>query len=311
MNKTDLGNSLNEKIEDLNLIALRKYACPKVSGQTEWYLKCLECPGLEDCACGRRVRDILEDQTAPNPSLSWEERVEEAFKRGNPAQWLVNQGYYSSIESAKAQIRKYNQKYGLAGVTPQSRATVERTMDRLRRIFDGADTMEEILTRYFENIRQESKVSSLFSAVYRWCRTYPEMAKKYPLMRELALMLDGEPYKTFSGTVAEYRAAMKGDSAMQNNENDQVSIDDFLKETAAELTRKESAPVMAEPVLKAEAPAKADPPAGQEAVRSEFQKKKTEYLRKLAEVEALRAELTRKIKLLDETAALFGLRPEN
>lgn len=67
----------NEKIKYLNLGTLRKYACGKVSGSSEWYLKCLDCPSIGDCQVGTRAKELLEART----SNSSDKKIDKVRKR--------------------------------------------------------------------------------------------------------------------------------------------------------------------------------------------------------------------------------------
>lgn len=104
-NSQKTKEEFNEKIEDLNLIALRKYACPKVSSQKDWYMNCLECKG--GCSVGKRVADILDKETEPLDSI-----FEKAIKERDPINWLLQKGYYTSKGSAINNLNRWKREQG-------------------------------------------------------------------------------------------------------------------------------------------------------------------------------------------------------
>ena len=336
MTKIDLGNTNNEKIEELNLIALRKYACAKVNNQKEWYLRCLECPSIEDCSCGKRVRDILETQTKPESQIekfenrmekTVDHRIEEALTRPYPAQWLVAQGYYSTLESAKSQIRKYNTRHGTFGTSPAATATIQRCRDMIEKIFGDTNDMDVIVDRFFRSSRPNSKVNSIFSTVYRWRRSYPDLVEKYPMISDLAQVLNNRKYTLFPGTVKEYLEEME----MNNkHEEDEVSIEDFLNETEEQTAVDYSsnpdgelveipkpAKETKDPILRAETTPAVKPFSDNQLVlQKEFGRKRLEIRKRLhyiqTQFESLdkeRVELLCKLESLDKAAELFGMRP--
>lgn len=54
-------------IDEMNLVALRKFACVKVNYMKDWYLKCIECQSSDDCKVGKRAIALLEKQTGSAP----------------------------------------------------------------------------------------------------------------------------------------------------------------------------------------------------------------------------------------------------
>ena len=157
----------NEKIKHMNLGTLRKYACGKVSGSNEWYLKCLDCPSIDDCQVGTRAKAILEAKTS------------------KPA-----------VES-----------------TGRYRKEAED-------ILNGCKTPVDILKSYVD----KRGVYPNMSVLYRWRKTWPDLAEKYPIheaqlivatavRRGEKLIFPNEP------TPAE-----------EKEESDEISVDDFLKE---------------------------------------------------------------------------------
>lgn len=57
--KTNILNNINTIPE------LRPYACAKAIRAKEWSLACVSCPKKDNCACGSRVVELLDNQTKP------------------------------------------------------------------------------------------------------------------------------------------------------------------------------------------------------------------------------------------------------
>lgn len=157
----------NEKIKYLNLGTLRKYACGKVSGSSEWYLKCLDCPSIDDCQVGTRAKSLLEAKTS--------KPVVESIGR-----------YRKEAED----------------------------------ILNGCKTPVDILKSYVD----KRGVYPNMSVLYRWRKTWPDLAEKYPIheaqlivatavRRGEKLIFPNEPKP-----------------AEEKEESDEISVDDFLKE---------------------------------------------------------------------------------
>ena len=156
-----------EKIKHMNLITLRKYACGKVSGSSEWYLKCLDCPSIDDCQVGTRAKSLLEAKTS--------KPVVESIGR-----------YRKEAED----------------------------------ILNGCKTPVDILKSYVD----KRGVYPNMSVLYRWRKTWPDLAEKYPIheaqlivatavRRGEKLIFPNEPKP-----------------AEEKEESDEISVDDFLKE---------------------------------------------------------------------------------
>lgn len=302
-------SELNEKINNLNLVSLRKYACAKVSGEKEWFMKCVDCG---NCSVGKRVLEIMEGETSPSQDLvstSVDARIEEALAHTNPAHWLVDEGYYSTIESAKAQIRKYHNRHNNGanlGVSPQSAATIRKARENIVAIFEKSSTLDEAITNFFRREKPNTKAYSVFTKAYRWCRLYPDLVEKYPLMRDLAKYLNEKSDSMAGKTVGDVISEL-------NLQEDEVSVEDFLSETEADIPE--------EPVKEVPKPATdetqahVDPSASQELLRYEFGKKRLEFLGRLKKLEEAKKlideeaeDLKRQIGLLDQTAEMFGMK---
>jgi len=109
-----------ERIETLGLEKLKKYACPKNQHKTDWYMECLNCPGVSGCRAGQRVWVILDGQTEPKNELKEPEfghpaakksfeRMKEAIASGDPKKWLMDRG--TTNHCANETVRRWRNMY--------------------------------------------------------------------------------------------------------------------------------------------------------------------------------------------------------
>ena len=128
--------AVNEQIKDLNLISLRKYACPKIQSQNDWYLQCVECLGREGCPAGKRAIEIIENETKPEPKQKTQvqkfndrlkktldaarsnvrsKKFVDAFEKGgdDPAGYLYSLGGYATKWRARDALKKWMNSHGL------------------------------------------------------------------------------------------------------------------------------------------------------------------------------------------------------
>lgn len=323
MTKLDLGNANNDKIEEMNLIPLRSYACQKVRNNADWYLSCVDCPG--GCKVGTRVKDILDGETKPSVTQTekfnarmnktLEARFQEAMKHPNPKQWLVDSGYYSTLESADTQIRKWKRKkkYGDHWDGPPAHEIQrERAMKTVEKIFEGADTVEEASIRFLQNQRPDIVIRNVFGKAYDWCKKYPEMLEKYPVMNKVGKFINKKEYHNL--TAAEVLAMITGNKP---EENDEVSVEDYLKELEETASVEETENIPEE--TKSEFVETQNSNVIQDdslVLRREFGRKKQELRSRLNDIRKRIAELSEQEKaishqivLLDGAAELFNMRP--
>lgn len=317
MTKLDLGNSTNDKIENLNLLALRKYACPKVNHEKDWYLKCLECPSVSACKVGKRATDIVENETKPDskeaPVESNASRFYLAMKTDDPVKYLMDKGYYQIAWRARAALKQWlkrnpNWEQEYAGLNHFQKSGLTKrnaTRDYVKSFLEGCDNERELLFRIARET-PDTTISALPSRLYKWRKSYPEVCKTHPELSNLARIL--RTYSDLHDTCEEAYKVLYGDK------NDEISVEDFLKETNTE----------EEPVKEPEKPATdveevpvqaASSPSAIEVIRTEFGRKKQELRKRLDYIRDqintlmhVREEVAEQMELLDKTAELFGMR---
>lgn len=309
--------AMNEKIENLNLIALRNYACPKVNSSPDWFWKCMECAGIEDCKVGRRVRDIIEDQTAPDkkkelyaqldammaanrPKKDETKKYVEALKSDDPVGYLV--AFYKNRTHAREMLIKWMDRNGIKYDVPYNgRAYKEEAQvkhghrqARLIAVFGDAKTPKEMLERYRQTYGRDIPSTT----AYGWLRSYPDLGERYPL-RQLARVLESEKRNRMD------IPAKKDEDTKEDD--DEVSVEDFLNEQ--ENTTEEVA--VEEPVVEMPEEEKKEDP--NDILRAEFVKKRIELEGRIESLKALINDLCgqmdateQEIISLEKTAKIFG-----
>lgn len=334
--------NVTEKIENLNLVALRKYACPKISSQKDWYLKCVDCKGLSGCPAGKRTLELVESQTKPEKAEEKKAKYVvtenyrdaamkyiKALQTDDPVAYLMEKDHTKKRWYVEQQLRKWCfghnimpgtkvsfddfifVKQDFSSRTVKSR---ERFIESLQDVHTGKELIEKVLGN-----EPDILATTFISRYTDWRNTYPEIYEKHPFIKDAQSVARKGNYK-FGGKkvllMAVYEDAF---GALKTEEEDEVSIDDFLNEDAGDIS--------AEPV-KEEAPAEEPPKAAtdaeptsvsqQEMMKLEFGKKRLELKKRIAyiseQIEKLvsaRSDLIAQVDMLDSTAQLFGFAPTN
>lgn len=272
--------AINERIEDLNLISLRKYACPKIQSQNDWYLKCIECLGRDGCPAGKRAIEIIETQTKPEQKTQvqkFNDRLQKtldlARKSGrsskfidaieksgdDPAEYLYNLGGYPTKWRARDALKKWLHNHGLsvaevAALNDGNRTQVNkvnskkaadsRTLkarDNITRLFEGLTTKEERIRVILENETKEATTGhTIRNRMCNWKTKYPDLFGKYDLQ---------EVYRDFTAvsvqkmTLSELKDHfLTKDIPVETEEDDEVSIEDFLAENEEPEKQEEPTP---------------------------------------------------------------------
>lgn len=308
-----------DKIENLNLVALRSYACAKVNGQKDWYLKCLECPQLADCKVGQRAHDILENETTPvsekpNPNKYSTERFIEASKHPEPAKWLYENGYYDKRWRANAAWKKWSESHPDNGMLdPRKRSAMTKsvnTKNHIHELINANSDEKTLLSSILAESAPKIQASSIISRLYDWIKKYPDIFEGNQVVKSLCSMMG--PYGKKGRPAQEAYDDLFGTDA--EPEEDEVSIEDFLKETTTEPEPPEPAKDEPKPDPK---PSSGDitPSPEQLVLQKEFTRKRVELRFRLERIqqafEALdgeRTDILAKLEALDKTAELFGMR---
>lgn len=356
MMKKDLGNTNGEKIENLNLVALRKYACNKINNQKDWYLRCLECQGLDSCSAGKRAVEIIEKETSPKEKKERPnplgEKFKEALTHDDPAGWLYRNGYFDKRWRANDAIKKYCANHSIAKKTTSevTATAVEKRMKAAKEhafeIIDGSNSEEEILRKIIKN-NPNTKSSGIYGKLYDWCRKYDLKNKDQAmsLARKLCNLAKRDDSGQRKGlSIQEAYEALFAENEESADEEDNVSIADFLKESSSGdnnegncspsseeneaavntdstviIKQKEDNAeivknlIMEENKKTAEAINTAE--NNQKILQTEFGKKKQELRRRfefvgeqINKLQFLKDDLKKRIDILDQAAELFGMR---
>jgi hypothetical protein len=197
------------KIQEIeNLQDLKGYACAKVQHVKDWYLKCVDCSGLKNCKVGQQAVKLVEESTA----------AKKAEETANP----------------KTSIR-----------------------DQIEQIFSQKEPVKALLESA-GNIRPQS----IYGKVNLWRKNYPDLEEKYHMLEKvrflwtrpwntmhvsdiLKKLYPGEgPEHDFDGKYAGIPVVGEKEAVLMNED---ISLEDFLKENTVKFTGEKHA----EPVLKA------------------------------------------------------------
>ena len=226
----------NEKIENLNLIALRKYACAKINSQKDWYLKCVECPGLDSCRAGKRAVEIIENDTKPSEKKIPESSVKfvEALKHPDPAQWLFDNGYYDKKWRANDALKKWRKNHEnledfIDGFKRAGITKAENAKARIEKFFEGCNSEEELLKRFMADT-PDSLTSAVISRIYDWQKKYPKLIGKHPECKSLMRKMYSAQAKGESGYKKGVSLQEVYNKYFGEADEEEVSVEDFLSE---------------------------------------------------------------------------------
>ena len=189
-----------EKIENLSLIDLKKYACPKHQHKNEWYWECLnDCPGFATCKVGHRVSAILDAATQKeepnqisNGSVAYNERrrnearerCKAAIASGDPVQWCVD-NLSPNKTAAKEVVHRWKTKfYDLFGYdAPPERSTskniqaakeasAKKLEERIRTALESGDVLQWLM----DNGKTRAQARDNYN---RWKRLRPDLFEEH------------------------------------------------------------------------------------------------------------------------------------
>lgn len=327
----------NNPLKDLNLVALRKFACPSANKTNEWYLKCVDCNERTTCLAGRRVNEIMENMTKPEKSqiqkfeeraakkekLTAEDRFQEAMKHEDPFKWLVENGHYKNRDSAQSTMTAWAKKNGVDISRFKKKNgswMVDKIRSRLVNAFDGApesNKMEWVLKKLYPD---DVMITSASMWLYTSARKYPDLSEKYGVSD---IAKEFYHYTNLHKELKKVSEVLKMLEKERAPESDEVSLEDFLKENSVEepaqhgmsgdpADDKKHAIKMIDAVKEQQEIYKSD----QQFLRVMFGKKRQDLKarierekKNLADIQAEIERLRGQIKTLDEAAALFGMAP--
>ena len=317
--------------DNLNLIGLRKFACPGANKTNEWYLKCVDCEKNGFCGPGKRVLDILNTQTKPEKTQvqKFEERQKktaaagkdaifrEAMKHGTDAfQWLADQGYYKTKGSGYAAMKAWAKDSGVSidqCLTKNGSWNKGKLYRYYADVFFGAPESGDARTahaiRNMIRLGSNAQAKSACTRLYKTARDYPELNEKYELHALATFMYRYQRTHPKGALLSDMLAEMENGKeetpVKAEAVSDEVSVEDFLKEVKVKPARKAD--------IQPEEPE--EPVSGnQEIMRQEFSRKRKQIMDILREqnvvIEKAQSAIRvaeEKLRILDQTAELFGL----
>ena len=105
----------DERIEDIwTLDKLKKYACPKIMHEKEWYLNCVDCPSKKNCRAGQQAIFLMTTETNPAPKSPEDKKRMEIiaiFSRKDPIRYLLEQCTNMRPQSVYAKVSVWKKNY--------------------------------------------------------------------------------------------------------------------------------------------------------------------------------------------------------
>lgn len=105
----------DERIEDIwTLDRLKKYACPKIMHEKEWYLNCVDCPSKKNCRAGQQAVFLVTTETNPTPQTPEDKKRAEiitVFSQKDPIRYLLEQCTNMRPQSVYAKVSVWRKNY--------------------------------------------------------------------------------------------------------------------------------------------------------------------------------------------------------
>lgn len=225
-----------------NIEELLPYACAKAMAHTDWYLSCISC--ASPCKVGNRVVDILENETKCQKTQveKFKEREEKtrsikyikALNSDDPVGYLVNMGHFEKPCDARTELRRWMKRNKIEDPRLASQYRPIFGEDRVATLLKGTTSGRDIL----ENLAKDmgnSKRQSGVSNLYRWIKIFPVVCYGHEdAMREAASILykysikDETVEDAYNHYISEQN---KKEEEVIVNDTDEISIEDFLKDS--------------------------------------------------------------------------------
>lgn len=215
-----------ETIGTLN--ELKSYCCPKVAGDKDWYLRCIECKGLKNCTCGKRAVELVNNQTKPANDNSWNasmkkkarEDYESVLKSGDPINYLMKTTNRSReyamrrLAVWRAAYPDIAKKYSELTIDNRKVTRTNRLEDRIDRVFNSKDPIDYLMTN---DGLSRNKARATLS---RWSIEHPDLNQKYHIREYM------EKSRKYSF----------GEKSIEPPEKtDEISVEEFLNEQEEKL----------------------------------------------------------------------------
>ena len=322
----------HDPFSELNLIALRKYACVSADERkNEWYLECIGCEKNATCKVGQRVEKLLDEKTNPGKSqvqkfeeklgkkkdMDFRKRFEEALKHDDPYQWLASQGYYKDRDSAGSSVaswcnthkdkelrKKYSDIYAKR-FQNGPKIQIMETRNTIECIFRTRDPEDRALG-VLQGTDRKYKLQSVMSKVYSWARKYPDLNEKYGLYKiggEISAIMTANKDCVTVGDFLDKLEKKEDEPAEPGKQPDEMTLEEFLDEAIEDSGKPEIVTPLITPA--------------QENLRVQFSNKRQELLQQVRQItmdiynlQAKQKNLQDQLHILDRAAAIFGMAPD-
>lgn len=208
---------------------LKHYCCPKIAHEKEWYMRCIDCPSINNCSTGARAVELLEKSTSSSPINSWNAKTnekarsdfEKALLSGDPCAWLVKHRGITE-NAARTTMAKWRRKYpdidakyekdNVKG--PKGLRINPQVFKRIRDVFSHEDPVQ-----YLVESRGVKRTSAV-EMIRQWIKKYPELAKELHMKERVS-------NRSKSSSVD----IQKGDEKeMSKPIDEEMTVEEFLKE---------------------------------------------------------------------------------
>ena len=244
-----------KKIASMGLGELKDFACPKaLQHKKDWYMTCVSCDGVNNCKPGRRVMEILENDTKPEEKVSaidkFNNRYNEALKlcgkeayldaiqHEDPVQYYMDV-HHVPRSSALERFRRWKINYPdvqmpviekkprkNGGLKAEQNTAIS---DKARALVEAAFTYPDGVFAYFINELHITIRATIRGRVYNWVNAYPDLDKKYRIKTWIE-KTRGVPGKTASFDEPEGFLPNVKPEKYEKPESDDISVDEFLAE---------------------------------------------------------------------------------
>lgn len=244
-----------KKIANMTLEELKPYACMKAVGhKNDWYMSCVSCPGLNGCSAGKRAVEILEATTKPEDinkpidrfnnrlgktKVAARKEFTDVLNKDDPIQYLMT-SHNINRKAAKERIRVWvnnypdilekhiqdggkspieNKKIATYNIDGYNKLRLEGAYDVICKAFESDKDPIEFILDYYGTKRNKARLRLKYYATH-----YPELEEKYHIMQ----------YLNDSNLRKNEKKEEKKDMPMNVQNDEEVSIEDFLKEMDTE-----------------------------------------------------------------------------
>jgi hypothetical protein len=250
MTTKELEAPSKDKIEEMSLDALKKYACPRYAHQKDWYKNCEGCNGLNLCKTGKRVLELTKARPKYYIDKNYEHSAQkyiEAISKKDPVGYLLSKGYFEKKWIAQQNLNDWLNSHNIPkgvqlsredfvfGSPPDKTAVAVATRSdlanqRADKFFSGAKEPIDLIRKAAEE-EPGTLAKTIYSRWYGWYTKLPGIHEKYSnIAPETYNLVKRLSRNTPEMTIKElYEKLTAGDT-----DGDEVGAADLLQELLAE-----------------------------------------------------------------------------